>query len=113
RSSDLFENWYGSDAYKRSPIILKEKLLEHMTNRLFVGNISWGATDADLTEAFSKVGTVVSAKIITDKFSGRSKGFGFVEMSSESDRKSAIDQLNDTEIDGRVIKVDFAQEREA
>ncbi len=84
-----------------------------MTNRLFVGNISWGATDADLTEAFSKVGTVVSAKIITDKFSGRSKGFGFVEMSSESEAQAAIDQLNDTEIDGRGIKVDFAQERQA
>lgn len=82
-----------------------------MTTKLFVGNISWGATEQDLANAFAQAGEVVSAKIITDKFSGKSKGFGFVEMATEDGAQAAKDQLNDYELDGRQIKVDFAQER--
>lgn len=83
-----------------------------MKNKLFVGNISWDATDESLKELFSQVGTVLEAKIITDKFSGRSKGFGFVTMETEEEAAAAIEQLNDKELDGRQIKVDLARPKE-
>ena len=76
-----------------------------MTNKLFVGNISWGATEQDLVEAFSVAGTVESAKIITDKFSGRSKGFGFVEMGSDAEAAKAVEMVDGVEVDGRALKV--------
>jgi RNA recognition motif-containing protein len=83
-----------------------------MKNKLFVGNISWDATDDSLKELFSQVGTVLEAKIITDKFSGRSKGFGFVTMETEEEAAAAVEQLNGKELDGRAINVDFARPKE-
>lgn len=80
-----------------------------MTNKLFVGGLSWGTTEDQLREYFSQVGTVASATIITDKFSGRSKGFGFVEMSSEAEAQEAVTKLNGQTFDGRTIIVNEAR----
>lgn len=83
-----------------------------MATKLFVGSLSWNVKDDDLNDFFAGVGTVVSATVITDRDSGRSKGFGFVEMSSEDEAKKAIDELNGKELDGRPITVNEARPRE-
>lgn len=81
-----------------------------MDKKLYVGNINFKTTEDDLKELFSQHGTVVSAKIITDKFSGRSKGFGFVEMSSAEEAQKAMAALKGTEFGGRPLNVDLARE---
>jgi cold-inducible RNA-binding protein len=73
--------------------------------KLYVGNLSYSATSEDLEALFSRSGKVESAAVVTDKFSGRSKGFGFVEMADSGEAASAIESLNDTEFQGRRIKV--------
>ncbi len=81
-----------------------------MTNKLFVGNISWRATEDQLKEVFSQVGTVLDVKIIYDKVKNRSKGFGFVTMSTPEEAQKAIEELNaKAEVDGRVIYVSEAK----
>ena len=79
---------------------------------IYVGNLSYGVDDDQLREVFEAFGEVTSAKVISDKFSGRSKGFGFVEMSNDSEAQTAIDQLDGAEIDGRQVKVNEAKPRE-
>lgn len=79
---------------------------------LFVGNIPYSMTDDRLAEIFSEAGTVVSAKVITDKFSGRSRGFGFVEMSTDEEGKKAIETLHQKDIEGRPLVVNEARPRE-
>ncbi len=83
-----------------------------MATKLFVGGIPFKATDNDLKEFFATAGTVVSAQIIVDKFSGRSKGFGFVEMSTEEEAKEAVSKLNGADMQGRKILVDEARPME-
>jgi RNA recognition motif-containing protein len=83
-----------------------------MAKKLFVGSLSWNTTDASLGEFFSKVGTVVSAKVITDKFTGKSRGFGFVEMATDEEANQAKEKLNDQELDGRKIAVHDARPQE-
>lgn len=83
-----------------------------MATKLFVGSLSWGVTDDQLKDFFSSAGTVVSAKVITDRDTNRSKGFGFVEMSSDEEAKKAVDELNNKELDGRTINVSEARPRE-
>ena len=83
-----------------------------MGNKLFVGSLPFETTDAELSEAFSKAGTVESANVITDRNTGRSRGFGFVEMSSEEEAKKAIEELNGTDLKGRNIVVSEAKPRE-
>lgn len=83
-----------------------------MATKLFVGSLSWGVNDDMLSEFFAQAGTVASAKVIVDRDSGRSKGFGFVEMSSDDEAKAAVDQLNGKELDGRAINVSEARPRE-
>jgi len=83
-----------------------------MAKKLYVGNLSYGMTDASLRELFAQSGTVESATIITDRMSGRSKGFGFVEMSSDKEAQAAIDTFNGKEIDGRKLTVNEARPRE-
>ncbi len=83
-----------------------------MATKLFVGSLSWNVTDDQLSEFFSAVGTVVSASVITDRDSGRSKGFGFVEMSSDEEAKKAVDELNGKELDGRAVTVNEARPKE-
>jgi|TARA_B110000467_G_scaffold138349_1_gene137037 RNA recognition motif-containing protein len=79
---------------------------------IYVGNIAWGMTEDDLEALFAEHGTVVSASIITDKYSGRSRGFGFVEMEDDSAAETAIEALNDSEQSGRALKVNQAKPRE-
>ncbi|MCG8377429.1 MAG: RNA-binding protein [Chlorobiales bacterium] len=79
---------------------------------IYIGNLDYGVTEDDLREAFGEFGEVSSANIISDKFTGRSKGFGFVEMPSDSEANQAIDALNDTDLNGRSIKVNQARPRE-
>lgn len=80
-----------------------------MATKLFVGGLAWATTNDSLKNFFSSVGNVVSASVITDKFTGRSKGFGFVEMSSDAEAKEAIAKLNGQELDGRPITVNEAR----
>ena len=79
---------------------------------IYVGNIAWGMTEDDLEALFAEHGTVVSASIITDKYSGRSRGFGFVEMEDDAAAEAAIEALNDSEQSGRALKVNQAKPRE-
>jgi len=83
-----------------------------MSTKLFVGSLSYSVNDDQLRDAFAAAGTVVSAKVIIDRDTGRSKGFGFVEMSSEEEAKAAIDMLNGKEIEGRPVAVSEARPRE-
>lgn len=80
-----------------------------MGKNLYVGNLPYSATEASLNELFSRYGEVVSAKVITDADSGRSKGFAFVEMSTNEDAQKAISELDNSELDGRNIKVNEAK----
>ena len=84
-----------------------------MAKKLFVGGLSYDTTENTLKETFSKAGTVESAIIITDKMSGRSKGFGFVEMSSEEEAQKAIEMFNGKELDGRNVTVNEAKPMES
>jgi cold-inducible RNA-binding protein len=83
-----------------------------MATKLFVGSLSWNVNDDQLKEFFSSVGTVESANVIVDRDTNRSKGFGFVEMSSEDEAKKAIAELNGKELDGRPVTVNEAKPRE-
>ena len=80
--------------------------------RLFVGNLSWDATPADLEALFGEVGTVASANIITDRESGRSRGFGFIEMENDEEARTAIERFHDYEFMGRPLTVNEARPRE-
>jgi len=83
-----------------------------MAKKLYVGNMSYGTTEEDLQTAFSKAGTVVSVIIIKDKFSGRPKGFGFVEMGTEEEAQAAIEMWNEKDMDGRPLRVNVAKPME-
>jgi len=80
-----------------------------MGKKLYVGNLPFSATDQALADAFAQCGTVTSAKIITDRDSGRSKGFGFVEMSTEAEASEAISKFNGADYDGRSMTVNEAK----
>lgn len=80
-----------------------------MAKKLYVGNLSYQMTQDQLADLFGQVGTVVSANIIMDKYSGRSKGFGFVEMSSDEEADAAIEKFNGQEVEGRALTVNEAR----
>ena len=80
-----------------------------MGKRLYVGNLPYSIDENNLSEKFSAHGTVESAKVITDRNTGRSKGFGFVEMSTDSEAQAAIEALNGTDYDGRPVTVNEAK----
>ena len=82
-----------------------------MSTKLFVGSLPWSVSDEELKATFEKHGTVVSAKVVTDRNTSRSRGFGFVEMESASDAKNAIKALNNSELNGRNIVVNEAKSR--
>ena len=82
-----------------------------MAKKLFVGGISWNTSEASLREAFEQFGEVAEATIVMDRDTGRSRGFGFVTFNEEADALKAVEQLNGTELDGRTIRVDQANER--
>ena len=79
---------------------------------IYVGNLSWQTTEADLQVLFENYGQVTSATIIKDKYSGQSRGFGFIEMPNNTEGNAAIQSLNETELDGRQLKVSVAKPRE-
>jgi len=83
-----------------------------MLNKLYIGNLSYDTTKETLENLFAQAGKVESVNIITDVNSGRSKGFGFVEMSSEDEAKKAIEMFNGQELDGRNLRVDEARPKE-
>lgn len=80
-----------------------------MTTKLYVGGIPYTSTEASLAEAFSKAGNVVSSAIIIDRMTGRSKGFGFVEMSSDEEAQKAIEMFNGQDFEGRKLTVNVAR----
>jgi RNA recognition motif-containing protein len=90
----------------------EERYLSNMAKKLYVGNLAFQTTSQDLQELFAQAGTVESAQIIEDRDTGRSKGFAFVEMSTEEEAASAIDQFNGKEVAGRMLKVNEARPRE-
>jgi RNA recognition motif-containing protein len=90
------------------PIYFKKKVF---TMNIYVGNLSWSMTDDDLSNLFSQYGSVTSAKILKEKNTGRSKGFGFVEMEDDEAAKTAIATLNESEVQGRKLIVNESQPR--
>ncbi len=80
-----------------------------MGRKLHVGNLPYSATEQDLSDKFAACGTVKSVKLITDRDTGRTRGFGFIEMASGADAQAAIDSLNDTDYEGRPMKVNEAR----
>ncbi len=83
-----------------------------MAKKLYVGNLSYNTSDSDLQRLFEEYGTVESAQVISDRETGRSKGFGFVEMSSDQEAQAAISALNGKEVDERALTVNEAKPRE-
>jgi RNA recognition motif-containing protein len=80
--------------------------------KIYVGNLSYSTSEADIRTAFGQYGTVDSADVIMDRGTGRSKGFGFVEMSNDTEGQAAIDALNGKDLDGRSLNVNVAKPRE-
>jgi RNA recognition motif-containing protein len=83
-----------------------------MNKKLYVGGLPYSVTNGQLTELFQSHGTVESAKVITDKYTDRSRGFGFVEMSTQQEAEQAIQALNGTELEGRSLTVNESKPRE-
>jgi len=84
-----------------------------MIRKLYVGNLPFSVSENTLKDLFSRAGMVESVKIVTDAYDGRSKGFGFVEMSTEEEANMAVQTLNGVEVEGRSIKVDLARPKES
>ena len=82
-----------------------------MSKKLFIGGLSWNTNDAELQTAFEACGSVVEAKVVTDRDTGRSRGFGFVTFADEQGAQRAIEELNNSTLDGRSIRVDQANDR--
>ncbi|MBP9732631.1 MAG: RNA-binding protein [Candidatus Magasanikbacteria bacterium] len=83
-----------------------------MAKKLFIGSLAWATTDQTLADFFATVGTVESATVLKDKFTGKSRGFGFVEMSTEEEAQKAVAELNGKDLDGRPIVVNEARPQE-
>jgi RNA recognition motif-containing protein len=83
-----------------------------MSVKLFVGSLAWATTDESLAAHFAQVGTVASARVVKDRETNRSRGFGFVEMSSDSEAQAAVSKLNGSDLDGRNITVSEARPKE-
>ena len=82
------------------------------SNKLYVGGLPYATTENELEDLFAEHGTVESVRVITDRMTGRSKGFGFVEMGSQAEAEAAIEKLNDSELGGRTLVVNEAKPRE-
>ena len=99
------------------PSVIDRYFIKHffgvlVSTKLFVGSLPWSVNDEKLKEAFEEHGNVVSAKVVMDRTTGKSRGFGFVEMGSADDAKKAIKALHDSELDGRNIVVNEAKSRD-
>ncbi|MDP3955550.1 MAG: RNA-binding protein [bacterium] len=84
-----------------------------MTNKLFIGSLDYATTDSQLEEHFAQIGKVLSAKVITDRYTGQGKGFGFVEMETPEVAKEAMNKLNGSQLNGRSIAVKEAKPQES
>ena len=82
-----------------------------MSKKLFVGGLSWETDDDSLTKAFEEHGTIEEAKVIRERDTGRSRGFGFVTFTTEDSAKAAMEAMNGQEMDGRQLRVDFANSK--
>ena len=82
-----------------------------MSNKLFVGGLSWDTDDASLNAAFARFGPVSDVKVITDRDSGRSRGFGFVTFDAPADAETAMDAMDGADLDGRAIRVNIAEDK--
>ena len=82
-----------------------------MSSKVFVGGLSWDTNDQSLADAFSALGTVTEAKVISDRDTGRSRGFGFVTFDQPADAQKAIAEMDGTELDGRTIRVNEAEDK--
>ena len=82
-----------------------------MSKKLFVGGLSWNTTDAGLSEAFQQFGEITEAKVIMDRDTGRSRGFGFITFTNDEDALNAINAMNGTNLEGRTIKVNEAEDK--
>jgi RNA recognition motif-containing protein len=82
-----------------------------VAKKIFVGNLAFGATEQDVEALFAEIGTCDSVSVVTDRMTGRSRGFAFVEMSSDADAERAIESLNGREVQGRALTVNEARER--
>ena len=101
----------GKNVFPPNAMSLLASMWEHRALRLYVGSLSYQTTEEELADLFGQVGQVVSATVITDRDSGRSKGFGFVEMSNDDEARKAIEQLNGTTLGSRQIIVNEAREK--
>tara|TARA_B100000927_G_C16425056_1_gene453052 strand:- start:478 stop:975 length:498 start_codon:yes stop_codon:yes gene_type:complete len=103
---------WSKDSVRRNSALIKLKIkgAKRAVKKLYVGNLAWGVTDDDLQAKFAEHGSVASAVVITDRESGRSRGFGFVEMEDGAD--AAIEALNGQDFQGRALRVNEAQSKE-
>src|SRR5919197_4261478 len=106
-ASDISSSEYWGAARRRK----SDRRRVHMASKLYVGGLSYSTTGETLREYFSQCGTVESASVITDKFSGQSRGFGFIEMATAEEAQRAIAELNGKELDGRKITVNVSNPR--
>ena len=83
-----------------------------MSKKLFIGGLSWNTSDDGLREAFARFGTIEEASVVVDRDSGRSRGFGFVSFADAEQARTAKNEMNGTDLDGRSLRVDFANERQ-
>ena len=90
---------------------MAKKGIQRMAKNIYVGNLPFSTSNEDLNELFAAFGEVTSAKVIRDKFTDRSRGFGFVEMENDEEADKAIAELNGNEIEGRALKIDEAKPR--
>jgi RNA recognition motif-containing protein len=104
-----FRSLNPSDALKALGVFYFRQKEMEMGNKIYVANIPFNATEQDITDIFSDYGEVLSARIITDKFTGQPKGFGFVEMGSEDDARKAISELNSKTFMGKTLMVSEAR----
>src|SRR6516165_2839569 len=103
----------GRDAFSGRDALRQSLFLEaQMGKKIYVGNLSYGISDSDLQQMFEAHGSVQSAQVIMDRDTGRSKGFGFVEMGSDQEAQAAINAMNGNEIDGRALTVNEARPKE-
>ena len=90
----------------------RKKVEQHMSNKLFIGGLSWDTDDASLRSAFEPHGEIQEATVVTDRDTGRSRGFGFVTYVNRNDATKAIEAMNGADLDGRTLRVDAAQDKQ-
>ena len=105
------EDYCETEEQRCQVFIIFSRINKEIRMNIYVGNLSYEVTEEDLKEAFGVFGEVETVRVLKDNYSGRSKGFGFVEMPNNADAQSAISSLNDTELKGRTVKVNTARPR--